>query len=291
MTQAAPPRERGRLPRQFGICVARVRDSDAHAVPPRMLIDLGLAEAGAGEPTSPDRFAQALEMVTEPDERADALYSLGQTLHAIGRFAEASAAFRHGATLVDDDTQAWLRFHGAAASAEFFITTPAQRMQPEIIRPMDLADGSGTRVVLAVKSLQEAVSVPPAQWAGDLAMRALGDGALLAEQTSQGPSVNLAVQALLYAGRLSEAQKAADAAVRDARERGALLRARRGKLCTGAGPLRPRRDHRSGRRRTSCARRSGLALARPSTACRRHQAPLHGGTRRTRRGGEPHRAR
>ena len=77
-------------------------------------------------------------------------------------------------------------------------------MQPEIIRPDDLANGSGTRVVLAVNSLQEAVSVPPAQWAGDLAMRALGDGALLAEQTSQGPSVNLAVQALLYAGRLSE---------------------------------------------------------------------------------------
>ena len=196
---------------------------DANAVPPRMLIDLGLAEAAAGESTSLDRFAKALEMVSEPGERADALYSLGQTLYAIGRFAEASAAFRHGATLVDDDTQAWLRFHGAAASAEFFITTPAERMQPEIIRPDDLADGAGTRVVLAVKSLQEVVSVPPAQWAGDLAMRALGDGALLAEQTSQGPSVNLAVQALLYAGRLSEAQKAADAAVRDARERGALL--------------------------------------------------------------------
>ena len=116
-----------------------------------------------------------------------------------------------------------MRFHGAAAGAEFFITTPAQRMQPEIIRPDDLADGPGTRVVLAMKSLQEAVSVPPAQWAGYLAMRALGDGALLAEQTSQGPGVNLAVQALLYAGRLSEAQDAADAAVRDARERGALL--------------------------------------------------------------------
>ena len=197
--------------------------SDAHTVPPRLLIDLGLAEAAAGEPTSLDRFAQALEMVTERGERADALYSLGQTLHAIGRFPEASAAFRRGAALFEDDTQAWLRFHGAAASAEFFITTPAQRMQPEIIRPDDLADGSGTRVVLAMKSLQEAVSVPPAQWAGYLAMRALGDGALLAEQTSQGPSVNLAVQALLYAGRLSEAQDAADAAVRDARERGALL--------------------------------------------------------------------
>src|SRR5262249_4044285 len=160
-----------------------------------------------GEPISLDRFAQALETVTDADERADALYSLGQTLHAIGRFADASAAFRRGATLVDDGSQAWSLFHGAASSAEFFITTPSQRMKPEILCSGDLVDGPGTRVVLAVKSLQEAVSVPPANWAGDLAIRALGDGALLSEQTSQGPSVNLAVQALLYSGRLGEAQK------------------------------------------------------------------------------------
>ena len=198
--------------------------SDADALSPRVLIDLGVAEAAAGEPTSLDRFAEALERVTEPREQVEALYSFGQTLHAIGRYPEASAAFRRGAELVHaDDQQAWLRFRGAAASADFFITTPAQRMRPEVIRSDDLADGPGTRVMLAVKSLQEAVSVPPAHWAGELAMRALGDGALLAEQTSQGPSVNLAVQALLYVGRLSEAQDAADAAVRDARERGALL--------------------------------------------------------------------
>ena len=198
--------------------------ADANALPPRLLIDLGLAEAAAGEPTSLDRFDQALELVTEPGERADALYSLGQTLHAIGRYAEASAAFRRGAGLLeDDDVQVKLRFVGAAASAEFFLAAPARRMQPVVLGADDFADGPGTRVVLAVKSLREAVSVPPARRAGDLAMRALGDGALLAEQTSQGPSVNLAVQALLYAGRLSEAQDAADAAVRDARERGALL--------------------------------------------------------------------
>ena len=201
-----------------------VETADVDRLPPRLLVDLGLAEAAAGEPTSLDRFDQALELVTEPGERADALYSLGQTLHAIGRYAEASAAFRRGAAVLeDDDLQVKLRFVGAAASAEFFLTAAARRMQREVIGADDFADGPGTRVVLAVKSLREAVSVPPARRAGDLAMRALGDGALLREQTSQGPSVNLAVQALLYAGRLSEAQDAADAAVRDARERGALL--------------------------------------------------------------------
>jgi ATP/maltotriose-dependent transcriptional regulator MalT len=65
--------------------------------------------------------------------------------------------------------------------------------------------------------------VPPAGRAANLAIRALDSGALLAEQTSQSPVVNMAVLALLHAGRLVEANEIADAVVRDARERGAPL--------------------------------------------------------------------
>ena len=65
--------------------------------------------------------------------------------------------------------------------------------------------------------------MPPAGAAGELAIRALGDGALLREQTSLGPGVSLATIALLHAGRLREAQEAADATVGDARRRGARL--------------------------------------------------------------------
>jgi ATP/maltotriose-dependent transcriptional regulator MalT len=46
---------------------------------------------------------------------------------------------------------------------------------------------------------------------------------LLAEQTSEGPSVNLATLALLHSGRVIEAHDTVDATVRDARERGAQL--------------------------------------------------------------------
>jgi hypothetical protein len=46
---------------------------------------------------------------------------------------------------------------------------------------------------------------------------------LLAEQSSQGPGVNLAVLALLQCGSVIEAQEAADAIVCDARGRGAQL--------------------------------------------------------------------
>src|SRR4029079_12817241 len=56
-----------------------------------------------------------------------------------------------------------------------------------------------------------------------LALRALRDGALLAELTSRSPVVSLAVLALLHSGRLVEAHEGADALVADARDRGAPM--------------------------------------------------------------------
>jgi DNA-binding CsgD family transcriptional regulator len=193
----------------------------AYAVEPsaRMLIDLGLAEAAAGEPTSLDRFEDALKLVTDSAERADALYSLGQTLFTFGRYADAGAAFRRGTEPFEGgDEQVRMRFEGAAWAAEFHIA-------PALPASMSAADGDGPgdRAVLAVMSLHHALTVPPATAAGELAIRALGGGALLCEQTSLGPGVSLATVALLHAGRLREAQDAADAAVRDACQRGARL--------------------------------------------------------------------
>src|ERR1700694_5252211 len=174
----------------------------------RMLIDLGLAEAAAGEPTSLDRFEDALRLVTDSAECVDALYSLGQTLFAFGRYADAAAVFRPGTE----------RFEGAAWAAEFHIA-PAR---PASLSAAD-GDGPGDRAILAVMSLHHALTVPPASTAGELATRALADGALLSEQTSLGPGISLATVALLHAGRLRQAQDAADAAVQDARSRGARL--------------------------------------------------------------------
>jgi len=193
----------------------------AYTVEPsaRMLIDLGLAEAAAGEPMSLDRFEDALRLVTDSVERNDALYSLGQTLFAFGRYADAAAVFRRGTELFEGgDEQVRMRFEGAAWAAEFHIA-PAR---PASLSAAD-GDGPGDRAILAVMSLHHALTVPPASTAGELATRALADGALLSEQTSLGPGISLATVALLHAGRLRQAQEAADAAVQDARSRGARL--------------------------------------------------------------------
>ena len=193
--------------------------ADSAELPPRALIDLGLAEAAAGEPISLSRFEQALDLISQPDERAEALYSFGQTLYRFGRYAEAGVAFRRGAELFEGrDEQVRLRFEGAGWSADSHLKT----MQDYPARTVK-GDGPGTRAILAGQALYEALTTPPAGRAADLAIRALGDGALLAEQTSEGPSVNLATLALLHSGRVIEAHAAVDATVRDARERGAQL--------------------------------------------------------------------
>jgi DNA-binding CsgD family transcriptional regulator len=199
--------------------------SSSGTAPPSVLIDLGLAEAAAGEPMSLNRFEMALDLISEPDEQADALYSLGQTLYRFGRYTEAGVAFRRGAEMFDGrDQQIRLRFEGAAWSADTHLTPtrygPASAAN--VAANVD-GDGPGDRAVLAVHALNAALTIPPAAEAGELAIRALGDGALLAEQTSQGAGVNLATLALHHSGRLIEANEVADATIRDACDRGARL--------------------------------------------------------------------
>jgi DNA-binding CsgD family transcriptional regulator/tetratricopeptide (TPR) repeat protein len=193
--------------------------ADTGELAARVLIDVGLAEAAAGEPTSLDRFEQALDLMSEPMERAEALYSFGGTLYRFGRYADARVAFRRGAQLFEGGNQQLrLRFEGAALSAETHLT-PTGRGPEGVVD----GDGPGTRAILAVQALRASLITPPASRAADLATRALSDGALLAEQGSEGPSVNLAVLALLQCGHLIEAHDAADATLDDARERGAHL--------------------------------------------------------------------
>ena len=193
--------------------------ADPDELPPRLCVDLGLAEAAAGEPVSLHHFEQALDRVNDVAERADILYSLGQALYRFGRHDEAAATFHRGAELFDAaDQQVRLRFLGAAWAAESH-RAPTQG-GPE--GGFD-GDGPGTRAILAVQALQQSLTAPPAGRAATLATRALADGALLADQSSQDPGVNLAVLALLQCGRVIEAQQAADAIVCDARGRGAAL--------------------------------------------------------------------
>ena len=219
MTQVARPREKVRPAPHYGICVGPWTLPIPMSYPRGCaLISDSLKRLRASR-CSLHRFERALDRVNDAAERADILYSLGQALYRFGRHDEAAAAFHRGAELFDAaDQQVRLRFLGAAWAAESH-RAPTQG-GPEGVFD---GDGPGTRAILAVQALQQSLTAPPAGRAAALAIRALANGALLAEQSSQGPGVNLAVLALLQCGRVIEAQEAADAIVCDARGRGAQL--------------------------------------------------------------------
>jgi tetratricopeptide (TPR) repeat protein len=203
----------------------RAVDTAQHdAVSPRLLIDLGLTEAAAGQTTSLQRFEQAMLLIDEPTEQADALYSLGQTLYRYGRYEEAAAAFRRGAELFEDgDIQVRRRFQASSMCAEYYLAPMHRRVG---LFDADLAtppQGAGDRAMLAIQALHASLTEPPASRAAALARMAVADGRLLSEQTSESPVVNLVVLPLLYGGELEAAEHHIEAVLADARGRGASL--------------------------------------------------------------------
>ena len=194
------------------------------SVSPRLLIDLGLTEAAAGQTTSLQRFEQALLLIDEPTVRADALYSLGQTLYRYGRYGEAAAAFRWGAELFEDgDLQVFRRFQASSMCSEYYLAPMHRRVDPLGAAEVAPPQGAGDRAMLAARALHLSLTEPPASRAANLAGMAIADGRLLLEQTSESPVVNLVVLPLLYGGELEAAETHIDAVLADARSRGASL--------------------------------------------------------------------
>jgi len=202
--------------------------ASAHNAP--LLIDLGMVEAAAGERTSVERFERALATLRDaPAEQARALYALGQTLYRYGRPADAAEIFTRGAALFEaDDREQALTFEGArmcCAMQVIAIREDAMARLATLVQeiPSSRLPSTAERTLLAVHCCNLALAVSPAADAGVLARRALGEGALLREQTSESLAVSLAIIALVLCGHATEAQGFADRVLADARERGAVL--------------------------------------------------------------------
>jgi DNA-binding CsgD family transcriptional regulator len=192
-------------------------------------MDLGLAEAASGETSSLARFEDALRRVEEPSEQADPLYALGHTLFQYGRHQEAATTFRRGADMFRErDHDVALRFEVAYACVAMYVApliADARARLERAAAPVLTAGPAtpGERALLSVLAHARSRASPPAQANAALAQAALGDGALLREQTSDSLVVSLEIYALLWSGLANEAQKLAEDALADARERGSVL--------------------------------------------------------------------
>jgi DNA-binding CsgD family transcriptional regulator len=194
-----------------------------------MLIDLGRFEAAAGEATSLSRFEAALANLDEPAEQARALHALGQTLYRYGKRAEAAITFASGVELLaGKDRDAVLALAAAQLSSTYHDASKHASALSQLRRLLTEIPGEGPltndeRTVVGIRAAHQALTTPPAADAAHVARRALGDGAALAGEMSDGVGPRFAVVGLWLAGHAAEAHFAADKLVADARDRGDTL--------------------------------------------------------------------
>ena len=197
--------------------------------PPRRLrahvvFELGCAEATAGEPEAARRLSEAVDSVTAVPEQLGSALDAGRALLALGRQDEAKATLRSRARR----TPARRTTSSADACAR---RAPARRCSARPIRRArallgeipDGADHAGKRALLAVHAMDGAIRGRPSAEVRELAERALARGALLDDETADGPVYYLPAFALSIAEDLQTAEAALTAAVEDARTRGSVL--------------------------------------------------------------------
>jgi DNA-binding CsgD family transcriptional regulator len=196
--------------------------------PPRRLrahviFELGCAEATAGEPEAAGRLSEAVETVTAVPEALGSALDAGRALLALGRQEEAKAILDLGIEQAGDrDDELAGRLRAARASTALFGVPDPGALQ-RLGEPPEGADHAGKRALLGVHAMEGAIRGQPATEVCDLAERALARGALLEDETADGPVYYLPAFALSIAEDLQTAEAALTAAVEDARSRGSVL--------------------------------------------------------------------
>jgi DNA-binding CsgD family transcriptional regulator len=192
---------------------------------PELLLNLGAAGVrSTGDPESLDCLKQAFEQSKDPRLRAEAAGELAWALLLVGQTSE--GVLTDAIAALPEEEREW----GLRLEAELFIsgnvslavrrlvTARPPRFQAQVEEPLSPAD----RVALTNLALEMALGRGSAAAAVELAEKALGEGRLLAEETSDSLFFYGAANALLYAGRLEEAHQAYGSALADARRRGSL---------------------------------------------------------------------
>jgi DNA-binding CsgD family transcriptional regulator len=192
-----------------------------------ILLELGYADAVAGNPRAVERFESALAGLGDPSRRAEVRLALGRTLHARGAHTEAAAAFERGLDEADDAmTETALRMEAgyvAAAREELALRPLVSGRLQRIVTQSNGAATPGERVLLAHVAYERALRGDPAAEVAEEARRALDGGALLAAESADESAPHLAATALAWAGELEAATEAATAAIADARSRGSVI--------------------------------------------------------------------
>ena len=188
-----------------------------------LALQLGQVEAVTGAPQAGARLSRVIKHVGDEVESSESVLAAGRTLFALGRPRDALGAFEHGLEHASTASPDLLGRLSAGRETALWLTDPASRRELPKLPPAATADTPGGRALLALHSFHRALRGEPRDDVRDLAVRALGSGALLDDEGADGASYYLAVMALAYAEELDRADGALVAAIEDAHSRGSVL--------------------------------------------------------------------
>ncbi len=203
-----------------------------------LLIELGTALAATRTAEAAVAYDQALVLLDDPHRVAEVQLALGQALFGSGRHLEAGAAYRRGLEAAGDEGDCEIGRQLAAGLAMIGIAEPALHEETVALRSR-IADGAdelsaGERAVLSALAVRAGFGIEPHERARDLARRALGDGALVPQETAEGMHWTLANAVLVWADDLGSSIAACDAALADARTRGSVMGFANASACRAA---------------------------------------------------------
>jgi DNA-binding CsgD family transcriptional regulator len=210
-------------PEMAAACLRRALDEPPPAAAQvDVLLELGRAEGVLTDAAGVGRLRQALAACGDPVGRGQITLDLAGQLLVQGAVGEAVAACDAAALDLPQDERE-LRFelfaHARIVAGQDLLTPP---VDPPGLEVRELAGASkGERMLLAAFANGGVRGHDgPMQGLCEMATRALGDGALLADLTADGPQVWAATTMLMFGERFEEVERHIDAAVADSRERG-----------------------------------------------------------------------
>jgi DNA-binding CsgD family transcriptional regulator len=194
-----------------------------------VLLELGTAEATAGDPAAIEHLDQALQETRHARRRAEVALALGRALIGQGRHQRASAVYEDGLAGLDaaqdDPLAASLRDEletGFLATALFvpaLQSRAAARFEQLMSRAAQGPQTHGQRLVLAQAATRAVGGGVPADQVRALCDQAWDDGRLLAEEGADGLGWTLLVASLCLSGDLERCLELTDAVIADARDR------------------------------------------------------------------------
>jgi DNA-binding CsgD family transcriptional regulator len=195
---------------------------------PILLVDLGLAEAAAGQTTSLRRFEEALQGVGGDETQARTYYAMGQTLHRYGRHGEAVEVFERGAARFESDPRWRLLFEGGVGCAANYVADGRSSAIPRleaVAEPLLGRPGpgdEGERAVLAALALQRSLVSTDLEAAETFAIQVVSSAPLQGRDRDD-IAIPQAVAALVFCGNATAAEAAVLQIVGTAQANGAAL--------------------------------------------------------------------